>query len=306
MPIDGKFIINKLINTPFIYHYTSVDALFSILEGCRKSKPYHTLPFWAGCVYNSNDSREMELGYETVKSILPQYEKSFANSINLSEVYEKSEYEVECKKRFFQRPKDGFVEMSSVPYTLSFSSKRDFLPMWAMYGNNKRGVCLKFSLSSLVDGINKESCFVHYENSKDNVIKDCLLPSLYDFTATCTKKNNKVMSIEDKIEELSLLCDCISPYIKSGDWAYESEFRIVSYEHYGPKYKKSFSGLHLSLDKTKIENHVTIPVPANSLKEVIIGPLANYDVLEHILRNELKECNLNYVEITPSSIHVTK
>lgn len=305
MHVTSELFIKRLMNNPFVHHYTSVDALFSILEGCRKGKQ-DTLPIWAGCVYNSNDPREMELGYETIKSILPQYENSCAKSMNLSEVYTRPECEDECKHRLFKRPTDGFVEMSTIPYSLSFSCKRDFLPMWSMYGNNKRGVCLKFRLKTLIESINKQFCFVHYECNKDNIIKDYLLPILYDFDSECLEISNKAMPIEDKIEELSLLCDCMSPFIKCDDWAYESEFRIVSREHYGPKYKKSFKDLHLSLEKIKIDNHVTLPVSAQSLEEIIIGPLANYNVLEHILRNELKECNLNHVEITPSSIHITK
>lgn len=297
----------KLIETPFVYHYTRVDALFSILEGCRKKgKKY--LPFRAGCAYNSNDSREMELGYEAVKEILPQYEESCTKSMNLSEVYSKPEYEDQCKKRLFQRPKDGLVEMSIVPYTISFSCKRDFLPMWSMYGNDKRGVCLKFNLESLIDSLNTEFCFVHYEGDKENIIKDYLLPKLYEVLTEFTKRSNKRISIEDRIDNLSLLCNCISPFVKCDDWAYESEFRIVSNVHYGQEFngKLGINRIQLALPKIKIDDYEIIQIDPGSLEEIIIAPLANYDVLEHVLRNELKECLLNNVEITPSSIQITK
>ena len=304
MAADDIFYKRKIEN-PFVYHYTSIDALFSILEGCRiKGKNY--LPFKAGCVYNSNDSREMELGYEAVKEILPQYEKSCAKSLNLSEVYSKPEYEDQCKKRFFQRPKDGMVEMSTIPYTISFSCKRDFLPMWSMYGNDKRGVCLKFNLGSLIDSLNTEACFVYYEGDKENNISDYLFPQLYKTSFILNDKI--VLSINDKIQILSLICDCISPFVKCDDWAYESEFRIVSNVHYRQEFngKLGINRIQLALPKIKIDDYEIIQIEPGSLEEIIIGPLANYNVLEHVLRNELKECLLNHVEITPSSIQITK
>ena len=306
MQVMSKLFNKKLMDNPFVYHYTSVDALFSILEGCRKSE-LHTLPFWAGCVYNSNDPREMELGYETVKAILPQYEKSCDKSMNLSEVYSKPEYEDQCKKRIFQRPEDGLVEMSVVPYTISFSCKRDFLPMWSMYGENKKGVCLKFRLRSLIDNLNTESCFVHYEGDKENIIKDDLLRSLYNTYGLFVEINTKGLTIEDKIKELSILCNCISPFVKSKEWAYESEFRIVTNVHYRQETDgKIFNRIQLTLPKIKIGDYEIIHIDPIFLEEIIIGPMANYNVLEHVLRNELKECLLNNVEITPSSIQITK
>lgn len=300
----GNIFEKRLIETPFVYHYTSVEAIFSILEGYRINGR-DALPFRAGCIYNSNDPREMELGYEVVKAILPQYEKCCAKSMNLSEVYSKSEYEDQCKKLFFQRPKDGLVEMSTVPYTISFSCKRDFLPMWSMYGNNKRGGCLKFNLGYLIDSLNTECCcsFVHYEGDKDNVISDYLLPQLYKTSVLLNDK--KMLSINDKIQELSLICDCISPFVKCDDWGYESEFRIVSKVHYRQELNdKSFNSIPLTLPKFKVFDYDEIPINPAPLDEIIIGPLANYNVLEHVLRNELKECLLNHVKITPSSIQI--
>ena len=139
---EDNIFFKRLLSTEFVYHYTSIEALMSILEGYRGNRQV-ALPFRAGCVYNSNDPREMELGYKTVKEILPEYEKNSAKNIDLSEVFEDEQYENQCKECFFEKPKDGLVEVSSVPYAISFSSKRDFLPMWSMYGDNKKGVCLK-------------------------------------------------------------------------------------------------------------------------------------------------------------------
>lgn len=302
-----KNLYQKFKDNPFVYHYTSIEALFSILEGYRQNDHY-ALPFRAYSVYNTNDPREMKLGFDTVKNILPAFEKSHNDNMNLQEVYEKPEYEIECKNRCFQKPEDGLIEVGSVPYTISFACKRDFLPMWSMYGDNKKGVCIKFDINKLIDKLlgNIQLCFVHYEDNKDNIIEDYLLPALYDFD---TKRNKKELPTKDKIEELSLLCDCIAPFVKCKDWSYEEEFRLVYHEHYGPNYADDFfRGLkiHLQLKKIKVNEYVCLPIFPDSLEEIIIGPLANFAVVEHLLDNELKECNLNRVAITPSSIQITK
>lgn len=305
--MSDKFL-EQIEDNPFVYHYTSIESLFAILEGYRQRKCFG-LPFRAHCIYNVNDKREMELGYETVKKILPQYEANQPNNKHLSDVYQKAEYEKKCIEQFNEKPSDGQINMGTVPYTISFSCKRDFLPMWSMYGNDKKGACLKFNLCKLIDTNHSQKCFVYYNGDEDNLIEAYFLPLLYDFFIS--NKSNP-MSIEDKIEELSILCECVSPFIKSGDWAYEREFRFVYNKHYSP-ISFDLNDIHEDsireflmhgYEKTKVVDYVTLPIPANALEEIVIGPSANYHVVEHILQNELKECILNNVEITPSSIQI--
>jgi len=298
-------LYKKLIDNPFVYHYTSIEALFSILEEYRRNGLY-ALPFRAYSVYNTNDPREMELGFDTVKDILPAFEKSYSHNMNLSEVYENPEYETECKNQCFQKPEDGLIEMGSVPYTISFACKRDFLPMWSMYGANKGGVCLKFNTGKLIESLRRggQPCFVYYTGDEDNIIRDYLLPILY---ISDVEKINRTLSIEEKIVNLSSLCDCISPFVKCNDWAYEAEFRLAYYEHYKAEVGLKIGGLPVSLVKHKIKEYIeNIPIRAEALAEVIIGPLANFPVVEHVLNKELIECKINNIKISPSLIQITK
>lgn len=305
--MSDKFA-KKIEENPFVYHYTSIEALFAILEGYRQKKCFG-LPFRAHCIYNVNDKREMELGYETVKKILPQYEAGQPNSKHLSDVYQKGEYEKKCIEQFSEKPSDGQINMGNVPYTISFSCKRDFLPMWSMYGNDKKGACLKFDLCRLIEANHSQKCFVYYDGDEDNLIETYFLPLLYEFFIS---SRSNPMSIEDKIEELSMLCESVSPFIKSGDWAYEQEFRFVYNKHYSP-IPLDLDEIHEDIireflihgyEKTRVIDYVTLPIPASALEEIIIGPSADYHVVEHILKNELKECMINNVEITPSSVQI--
>ena len=177
----SRTFIKKLKANPFVYHYTTVEAMFSLLEGYRLNG-LQAIPVRAYCIYNSNDPREMELGYDIIKNILLQHEGAFDNSLNLSEIYSNPEYEKQCKDNMFPRPINGIVEMASVPYSVSFSCKRDFLPMWSMYGCGKKGVCLKFNMNSLIDEMieSLQLCYVHYKGEKENIIADYMLPLLYN------------------------------------------------------------------------------------------------------------------------------
>lgn len=152
---------------------------------------------------------------------------------------------------------------------------------------------------------NAQVDFVFYDRNTDNYVFDEHFALLYDWDLRRLKEN---MTIEEKIEELSILCTCVSPFIKTNDWAFENEFRIVKYKHYGPKPNHEFlKDLRFhGIKETKVEPYVYCNIGSKALEEVLLGPLTNYDVVEHILRKELEECLLNDVEITPSSIAISK
>jgi hypothetical protein len=58
------------------------------------------------------------------------------------------------------------------------------------------------------------------------------------------------------------------------------------------------------MPKNKVEPYVYYHIKANAIKEIIVGPTARYNDVEHILRNELNECLMYEVKITPSSIKI--
>lgn len=300
----GSKFEERLIKTPFVYHYTKMETLFAILEGYRQNKEKGFLSFRANSIYYLNDPREMMLGFDAVKKFLPEYEKETNCNMYLSEVYLDSDNENLCRKECIERPVDSTIEKGSVPYSSSFSTKEDFLPMWKMYGGDLKGVCLKFDLVKLVGPLPEpfQFGFVSYDGDEDDSYLKEIFSNIYDWES----KHYKSMIISEKIEELSLLCACISPFVKSADWAYEQEFRIVYNIAYGlPKDRKSFEDqIRHGIKKTKIYPYILYSICPNALEEIIIGPYADYNTYEHILRNELKECLLNEVRITPSSIEI--
>lgn len=298
----------KLKENPFVYHYTSLEALFAILEGYRLNHEKGCFPFKSSCIYNANDPREMELGFHSVKKYLPSFEEKSEYNLHLSDVYDSSIYEKKCIEECNSKPEGGMIEQGMVPYIISFSCLGDFLPMWSMYGNNKKGVCMKFDTSKLIEGIGGPSQFdfVSYDGDRENYIMKEHFSTLYKEEA---KRNyNEQMSIEEKIDILSILCQCISPFIKCNEWEYEKEFRIVYHYKYGPDidedYIKRIIYSFGRVESIKIQPYLLYPINAISLDSINIGPLLDYSVIGHIVLNELKECKLNSVKVLPSSIQI--
>lgn len=228
----SDLLLNRLIKNPFVYHYTSLETLFAILEEYRQNKEEEKLSLKASCIYNVNDLREMDLGFNVIKRHLPDFEKKTSRNMHLSDVYKSESDEKKCIEKCNFKPEDGMIDQGMVPYVLSFSCTEDFLPMWSMYGNDKKGVCLKFNTLELVDSVggSGQYDFVSYDE-EDNYIFNEHFQELYKYTADHIATEE--LTIEEKIDELSLLCECISPFIKSKDWAYEKEFRIIYHHKYG-------------------------------------------------------------------------
>lgn len=306
--MTDKFLA-KLEETQFVYQYMNMESLFAILEGYRKAKKtttYGLIPYRASCIYNVNDPREMKLGFDAIKKFLPDFENKQSNNLYLSEVYEDTETENRCRERCNNQIVDGMIEAGIVPYTSSFSRKRDFLPMWSLYGGNFKGACLVFNLMKIIDSTNEnmQFGFVSYEDDETEVDNlESFFPQIYERVQNTYKTN---MTIKDKIDELSSICSVFSPFFKSKDWAYESEFRIVCHKHYEIDFSHDYiKGLSWNpMPKKKVEPYAYYSIKANALKEIIIGPSAKYCDVEHILRNELNECLMNDVNITSSSIKI--
>lgn len=296
-------IIDK---THYVYHYTSFETLFALLEGARKENDNH-FQFRASNIYKVNDPKEMEAGFNVVKRLLAQHEiiKGFPEWLKLSEVFNNSQHEEHCKQDYlFGRNKD-MIQTGIIPYVISFSKLRDFLPMWTLYGKKGNGVCLKMEVSSLLDIWPFPTLgFVTYNGKTNMETSDSIMSQMLDLYKNQYTKDEAVSpSIYDKIRELATICLIISPFVKYKDYQYEKEFRIIFEKRYGPDVTK-ISRCY-SEKWYMVEPYITIKIPINALKEIIIGPNANYEVMKEVLTLEMKECDINPRIISHSKIAFT-
>ena len=296
--------IERIIKQKYVYHYTSYDTLFSLLKGFCDRKSDGCIYFRASCIYNQNDPKEMEYGYDAIKEYLPSYEEkeNIPISDRLSQVYENPDFEIMCKNDYHQKMLDDYIEIGTIPYTISMTAKRDYLPMWSMYGKNGDGVCIKFEIEKMEKILNSFWGFVSYGKKELNKNMEVFFPSIYEILTKDSYMAENSELINDKISKLSLINITISPFLKHKDYKYEKEFRFVYHIDYLPEIKvERFYRPRLF----KISPYVEIPIPVDALKEIIIGPCANYNVLEPIINRELVHCGIN-VRVSKSKVPYRK
>ena len=320
----------------YLYHYTGLDTLFAILHWYKANKTSNCIQLKASCIYNMNDPKEMYVGYDVVKKCLSSYEvdNKVPLGLRLSEVYCNKDSEEECKEKYIL--KERFVDSyTDVPYVVCFSKKRDYLPMWSLYGKGGNGVCLIFDYSKIIDflitnNIKGKIGDVVY-NSKPNQNFEMLLDAWYkDYLND--NNNSKPVCIKDKIRCLSHICEFLSPFVKYKDYRYEYETRIIydirdgrdAYDVLDEQITQTLNDLCQIRDTSKQftmqQQIITMCNLLNKGKQVkpllpyvfkqigieclcglIVGPCVNYDIMQPIIDRELKSSDIK-IKIQKSKI----
>ena len=290
-----------LVKTKKLYHYTSFDALFAILESYRKNKKKQLI-FWASNIYGVNDKREMEAGFDAIKRYLPKYEmENIPKELWLSEVYNNPDSEEKCKKDYIYERCVNTTKTAVIPYVISLSKKGDYLPMWSMYGDKCKGVCIVFDAGLLQDGLFQNFVIdtIVYDKRNENEMLNEILPNTYKLYKKEYEKSPLDLTIDTKIKELATICLYVAPFFKYKDYQYEKEFRIVEYVYYG---QNVFDIPRIIIKENVVDKHIDVPIQIDALKGIIIGPDANYEVMKHVLGIELENCGLSPSIIKPSKI----
>ena len=74
-----------------VYHYTTIEALYSILAKYNNSEDKDHFIFWASYILDQNDTEEMSLNIDDIRCILEDYEKEkhiFTRSIMHSHAHD--------------------------------------------------------------------------------------------------------------------------------------------------------------------------------------------------------------------------
>lgn len=117
------------------YHYTSLDALYEIVE----SKTFRLTS-----LKSSNDRRELFYKADQFLSEL--------NAICEEEQHENTKKYFECVKESINQNYDKFISQFKIkrfPYALCLSEKKDNLTHWDRYASGCSGVCIGFNVSAL-------------------------------------------------------------------------------------------------------------------------------------------------------------
>lgn len=251
-------MLESNVNTDLVYHYTSIDAV------CDGIITEQGLSFRLTHYAYLNDRREFYLGRDLFRQRLKGSVRDYVN------LMEKESH-----------------------YILSLSHKKDFLPMWSMYGRNGNGIML--SLTS--DMIYK---------STGGVLMDCMycdekfnFGKLEDeqYIQSCIKVYETIKGkhgcIEQAQEHLHKKLNEVVPLIKSDYFAYEEEARLVIASDTQRREKYRSTG-------NIIIPYVLVTLPKASLKRIMIGPTLDTERAKRSLRMFLDSKGYSNVKIDVS------
>ena len=269
------------VSERYIFHYTTVDALFNgILRG-RKDETDSDICLWASNALYMNDPREIRTGYEFMQQLICDH---FIKLEDESGV-------------------DNLKDIISTYYLSAFSLSRDALPMWRMYAKNATGVALCFDLDRMRESSSGEfrRC-VYLTDDVEKQIRECLrgmtavnisseallIIFLTVLIGICKSKNH---------EEIA---EIIHPYLKLVSalkhkaYVDENEVRLVLVA--GEVDRK------FRFKDNKFIPYIEQYFPKEVLTEIIVGP--NNDMLRTVysLKTYLKHIGFDHVKVTASDI----
>lgn len=276
--IQNEELINNIIDhqekVKRIYHYTSMDVFFKMIDNIKKD----FFTFRAGSVYTMNDSQEMILGYNSLIKSLPRIEEKL--NVNECErilnLLQNSKNNEIIKKQF------GVWQINDdiTNFVVSFSTAKDILPMWYLYGGNGTGVCLEFSPYEIKKYYKKN----HID--RDFAIEKCVYNNkevedfLDEYATILYKKFIKQYDPEErkrpmvKAKYLATMSGIICAYIKHKGFEYEKEVRMNVFRHKSDwKFGESRNGNRIT--------YVEVPIPITALTNIFIGPVADMKMVRN-------------------------
>ena len=221
----------KPIEPKHLCHYTSVDVLCNIFVDIKDEKMF----FHASSVMFMNDSAE----YMAARNC--------------------------CR--------DGVDEIImkdylGIPFALCFSENEDIIPMWSMYAQKGKGICLMFDYNELSR---------HFENLRKNE-KDVFN---FVYFSLCQYKefeykneDKKPLSLDIDYPDTGRLCKMMTEnaFIKPPSFNYEKEWRLMVWQKWHPSKKHK---IHFKVRDEELCPYLKIPIPVRCLKQIVLSPSAS-------------------------------
>lgn len=244
-----------------LYHYTTTDTLFSILQNLKKEAredaqrdelSYYKFTLWASHILYCNDPIEYDFYFECLGDAL--------------------------KQDLFGEPADPllpgkilkFIEALDIfnPAILSLSESQDNLPMWRGYSNNGQGVSIGFKTDILKEAFGENTEFVKcIYRSSEQLVEEINLQEIKDAVI----EEDGTFSLGDKIP--GLLFERRKKY-KHAAYEYEKEWRLYLNNPVEYKYRMR-NGL--------IIPYIELELPFSVIDSICIGPTAAPDLSENSL-----------------------
>ena len=161
-----------------------------------------------------------------------------------------------------------------------------YLPMWKMYGDNFKGCRLRFGYNELtnhIDGLKSQKYEISLgicEYAKSNDVKEII--------KEINKHNNNELNNSDLLRK--------AVFTKLHHWEYENECRIMILEK-PENVRKKFSA-------NRVIQYIKFDIPITCLKEIMLGPLTNEDIMEPLSSIVRKLNNSKQIKVTKSKLAI--
>ena len=294
----------------YICHYTSLNALESLIKAYQESNDKSSIILRATDVYSTNDKLEMSFGYEYVLELFSELEKELPKEFSdnkyrisryMEDVIHSKKYKNFTERQFV----DWMLKSDSSTFVISLSRHKDNIDMWQKYGKNGYGVCLVFDKKALSQIQRPSGLFVQgplnviYGNRAGfqnmHILFNYIGRKEYDDYIEQAQHINDIDNIvELKLKSLDQLCGLCSVFIKDEKWHNEREVRIAITRNYFPNENKPI----VKIDE-KNRKYIELLIPFSCLKEIIIGSCVKENVIYDIL-SELGDDN-SFIKIVSRS-----
>ena len=269
--------------TDIIYQYTNIDALFNGIIVKEPKAEGEEICLWASNYLYVNDPDEIATGQRYANRIL---NKHFVEGRNYKIAEDTDEIDY---------------------YITSFSTIKDSLPMWGIYGKNGAGISLGFdreiinrTKSTLYKCVYLDKDLKSKVNSYCKQTKGEKIPKeffeFYPFILILTSLFN-----EDKKEAIDAIDNFLSfllftIYAKNPAYKYEDEVRLLIQ-----------SDVNTNI-KYHVKNNLIIPYtenlfPKEALKEIWVGPTTDMKRTIKSLETYLAHKGFKNVKIISSNVH---
>lgn len=256
--------------TKVIYQYTHWDALFhGILDGSREKNKEVCIRA-TNCRY-LNDPKEICLGSRLSQEILDVSLKHGGASADIN------------LEKFF---------------VTSFSERRDYLPMWSMYGKNGTGLSVGFDVAVLSQS--KLTTFGRCMYCDTEFLESFRNFNEHNNVQPPTTEEISQMSTEDIGKVTShayfLLVDALQKVLalsKTPEYAYEKEIRICM---------KTTKNVQFRNTGKMIVPYIDMFFPKAVVKEIIVGPTNEGKRAVDSLKEWLQSIGMEFVQVSLSEV----
>lgn len=191
---------------------------------------------------------------------------------------------------------DNLDKLNDIAYIKSFSEDNKNLLMWAHYADSYSGMCVEYDFSKLSDNILYHLFPIYYSEKKLlNISLERTIKELNDL---------KISNVEHVFPvDSKYLTDIMSAFlIKSKEWEYEKEWRIIATYPHIHNYFGDIEENENAKNLYEIKNqYISVK---SCIKSVYLGPKMKQRIKDHI--KEICKNKLNNIPVYEARISKEK